>query len=395
MNIKKLVVNAGRPLVVYTAAVLAGTLLLFRHLGSITPGVSAAEQAQANFASNFQRIIDNPLYAPQTMLSWLVQKIGQGTPFGLRAPSALIGLAVLCSFYILLRQWFTLRIAALGTLLFACSSWFLHTARIGLPNILLMSIVILVMLAVRLKHTAHPKIVLLFLLIALAATVYIPGLVWFVAAGLFWQRKIIVHEIKAFHFSLSFLAVLFSLLLLSPLVLAFLKHPHLITAWLGLPNQVPSFGTMARNLLNIPVQLFVRGPRSPSLWLGRIPILDVFTSIMFLLGVYTYSLHLRLDQAQMIGGIFAIGVILIALAGPVNLTVLLPWIYVVAITGLAYFWQQWLSVFPRNPFARGIGNAFLIAVILLACGYHLLHYFIAWPRNTDTKQIFSTTIMNR
>lgn len=389
MSVKKLFGLAWRPVLAYSGALCAFAVLLFFRLQSLTPGVSQAEVVQTKFTGDFHHLIDSPLFLPHTSLEWLLHKVDLVNPYTIRFISALFGLAILIFYYMLLRHWFSMRVSIIGTTLFATSSWFLHTARLGLPNILLMSLVVFVLAAIQLKHSSRPRLALLFMLLAGNLLLYIPGMIWFLLAAIIWQRRRISREIRSFGFVSIALAVLVTAAMLSPLVWALIHQSNLWISWLGLPRQVADFGDLMHNFFVIPVHLLVRGPADPVMWLGRVPILDVFTAAMVILGLYTYLLHLRLDQAYLIGGILVIGVILVALGGPVTLAVLLPWIYVIATTGLAYLWQEWLSVFPRNPFARGIGHGLLIAAVITACSYQLLHYFVAWPHATQTKQVFS------
>jgi dolichyl-phosphate-mannose--protein O-mannosyl transferase len=138
----------------------------------------------------------------------------------------------------------------------------------------------------------------------------------------------------------------------------------------------------------VPMYVFARGEVSPAFTIGRLPLLDVGTSIFFVLGSYWYLFQSKLDRTKLltIGLIF--GLILAGLNGSSYLAFLLPFVYLVAIGGLALMLQQWFTVFPRNPLARGIGVGVMSLLIAVIGFYHLQSYFVAWPNTPATKQHF-------
>jgi len=118
------------------------------------------------------------------------------------------------------------------------------------------------------------------------------------------------------------------------------------------------------------------------------PILDAFTLLAAALGIYFYAKHSKAWRSRTIVMMFAIGVILVALGGPVGLSLLVPLLYVTAAAGLAYILHDWLKVFPNNPLARGLGISLVALLVGLSCIYNLRAYYVAWPHNPDTKATF-------
>ncbi|MBS0555230.1 MAG: hypothetical protein JSS47_22320 [Proteobacteria bacterium] len=146
--------------------------------------------------------------------------------------------------------------------------------------------------------------------------------------------------------------------------------------------------TLLKNFTDVFGHLFIGGPRKPDLWLGKAPILDVFTLAMFLIGLYFYVSHWRSSRSKLLGSLFLAGAILVALGGPVSLSLLVPLLYIVAATGITYLVKEWLQVFPLNPIARNIGLALVAIAVMMACAYNLRAYFIAWPHNRPTAAVF-------
>ncbi|HMH31117.1 MAG TPA: hypothetical protein VK534_01420, partial [Methylomirabilota bacterium] len=158
--------------------------------------------------------------------------------------------------------------------------------------------------------------------------------------------------------------------------------------WLGLPAQFPGLTTLAKQFVAVPVHLFIRGPQYPELWLGRAPVLDVFTLVACLVGIYFYATKWKSMRSRSLGVMFAISLILVGLGGAVGLSIVVPLLYVGVATGIAYLLHDWLKVFPNNPLARGLGIAIIAVAVSLSCVYNLRAYFIAWPHNSITKATF-------
>jgi hypothetical protein len=374
-------------LVAAGAIVVVVTLLWFR-LGTLTHGRSTLE-IPAVYHLSLHDIAHNPVNLPYRLGLYVLGKADIHSLWAVRSLSSLVGLCIAVAFFAILHRWHTNRMALFGTFLFVSSSWFLRVSRFGSPEVLLFSLLLLVLCGLWLRNNRSRLISVYLLACAGALLLYIPGMVWFVGAAIVWQRKLFTKEISEVNKALIFSAIVLFIILLLPLGWAIAHTPSLIRPILGLPDALPSPLQIGKNLFNVPLFLFVRGPKNPALWLGRLPILDIFTTAMFALGVYAYYIRRRLSQARFLLGILIISAVLITLGGPVTITILLPFIYIVVIAGIALMLQQWFTVFPRNPLARGIGVGLLSAAILLASFYQLNRYFVAWPNTPETRAAFS------
>lgn len=363
---------------------------LYWKLDSMLLGYNQAELDTYQQSLGLSGLLDNPLHAPLLLLLRGLLFIDPGNLLITRIASALFGLGVLAAFCWLLKRWHGNRVALIGTALFGLSAWFLHTARLGTPEVLMYGAFALTACGFWLKQSRKA--------IALAACfgltivlLYVPGMVWFITAGVIWQWKTIDQALKRHLVIVSFGGLaLFAAL--TPLVWAIYKDTSLLMPWLGLPNEWPNLITVAKNLLAIPYNLFVANNASAATWLGKAPILDVFSGAMFVVGCYVYLKRLRLSRTPLIITMLVVGIILAALGGPVSIGVIAPFVYLVAAAGAGYLLYQWFNVFPRNPIARGLGVFAFTVVLCLALAYHLNHYFIGWPQATATHE--SHTIQN-
>jgi hypothetical protein len=389
-RLRLLVGNNWRPALAAIGAVGLLIVMLWFRLGELPGGISEAEAVTREHLLRQDvgsgNILANPLYLPHSIALFILQQFGVTSLGAVRSISALIGLGTIIAFYLLVRKWHTNRMAVFGTLLFASSAWFLHIARYGSTDILFTILIIFLFAGVWLQHSRHRAALLSLLLFCGAMTLYIPGMIWFVALGAIWQRKRIAAELRGVSSGFIISWILLGLLLVAPLAWALTQDFSLWRPVLGLPDKLPAITEFLRNLATIPVRLFVQGPDDPAVWLGRLPLLDFFSSVMAIIGVYWYLRRIRLDRTIFIIAVFLIGSILMALDGPVRLAFLLPFVYLLVTAGLTFMLQQWFTVFPRNPIARTVGATLLSIGVLITVFYHVTHYYIAWPNTPATRE---------
>ena len=218
---------------------------------------------------------------------------------------------------------------------------------------------------------------------------YVPGMIWFIFFGLIWQWKAVDRVFKKHLLAVTGGAVLM-LAALAPLGFALYKHHDLIKPYLGLPAGWPTPWEMLRNLLEAPFHLLVRNSADPATWLGTAPILDVFTLVMFVLGIFLYLRQWRLARTPIFLFIFIVSLGLMTIGSTaITYTVIMPFVYIVAAGGLTYLLGEWFKVFPRNPIARGLGWGMMGIVVALACMYQVTHYFIGWPQASATHDVYT------
>jgi len=369
-------------------AALAG-LLLYK-LGSLTGGLSITEERTAAGIYGFHGIYNSPFYLPlnfvRSVVFFLFDSPGQTLT---RLPNVVFGGLTIVSFAWLIRLWHGNRTALFATLLFACAAWTLHVSRLASFDVLYLWVVPSLLLANALWHQNPTSKWLYYGNVALwGLMLYIPGIVWLILINLFWQRKLISQGWKHFNAWWQRLLYLLTGLVWLPLLVIGLLKADKPLMWLGLPAQFASPLELLRNLLAVPYHLFVRGPLYPELWLDRAPILDIFTLIVCIMGIYFYIQNRNAKRSKVLGSFFIIGVLLVAINGAVGISLLVPMLYIVAATGIAYLKREWLKVFPLNPFARTLGISLIVLAVILSCVYNLRAYYVAWPNNNVTIQTF-------
>jgi hypothetical protein len=372
-----------------TIAVLGGLgFLLFWQIGSLTDfKISPLEAETIASASSLRAILENSLYLPLKVLTYGLSFIPMDDAF-LRIASSIIGAITAIYFYIILRRLHTRRITAVGIILFVTASWFLQSARVITPVIMaLYSATALIFLSLWLPHVQYKKIAFVFAATVAASLVYTPGFLPLLVFLLIIKPKkflAVVRSVPVWVVVLS--AVLFAAMI-APLIYSLIFGTLSVRTYLGIPLVFEPIEWLKR-LLIIPAYLVARGPFQPGFNLGRLPILDVFTTVLTFLGAYSYYHQRRLSRTGLLVVLTLFACVMIALNGPLWLPLLMPVVYILAVMGIAILLQQWFTVFPRNPLARSIGIGVMCLALATVSVYHLTRYFVAWPNNSETKITF-------
>lgn len=382
------IINYWRPSLFGAIGLAAVGVLLSFKLATLVPAFSGPEIEARAASATVQSLQADPLYAPHKVVQLSFHYFDHHGPLAMRAAGSIIGMAVVIGFYYVMSRWYTRRTALLTTLLFATSAWFLHTVRLSTPDATFLLLFLFFVCGVWLQQSHRSRLAFIAAVLAALALFYIPGMIWFLIPAFIWQRRRIFEALGHVPVWQLIILLLVGAVVLAPLVLAFVRQPGLYKSWLGLPINWPGFTEMLRNLLSTPMQLIWRGPDDPVRWLGTLPLLDWFSVLMFIIGGYAHWLKLHLDRTWLFLYVAIVGIILVSLNGPVSLALIMPFVYIVVGSGVALLLQQWFTVFPRNPVAKGIGLTFMIIAVLGSSLYNLDHYFVAWPNAPETKAVF-------
>ena len=180
------------------------------------------------------------------------------------------------------------------------------------------------------------------------------------------------------------------LLLITPLILSMFVDSHQGLVLLGVDNLVDSIPTIILNIIDAVRSIFFVGMPGTPIGLGQLPMLDIFSVFMFLLGCYYFERRLSLKRSKLLFGGMAIGFIVCSLSefDLVRYSLLLPLVYIFISAGIHESISRWLAVFPRNPIARGVGVVVLAISIGFVGSYHLRKVFIARPGNPEIRSLY-------
>ncbi|HUD81728.1 MAG TPA: hypothetical protein VMR08_03865 [Patescibacteria group bacterium] len=381
-----LVKNWQKSAILAAVCAIAYGLVFFR---LNRPALLSSQELSTYIGSHFiKSIFHYPLNAPYNLVENLILRLHYSLVF-IRATSAIYAIIIILLLFYILKSWLGIIYAASGSVVFASSSWFLQAARFNSPNIMLLGFLAPVACGIWIKRAHNRSLAIAISGLAVGLVFYIPGLIWFILAGIISERKTLLRALKRCSVRLLILTVVLILIILSPLIWSFVQHPSTVRQFFAIPYDLHWYRGVLFNLIRIPGEIFWRGPFSPVHWLGRLPILNVFEAVMLLLGVLAFWQNRKLDRTRILLIGLLLGCWLVALNGPAELTVILPFLYVLIATGFVYVWELWRSVFPVNPFAKAAGALILTVAILFSCNYHTREYFVAWQNNADTKAVYT------
>lgn len=367
--------------------------LLWFQLGSLLPGLSLGESAlqarvSANEISLRNLVLENPIYLPFSFGLYILQLLSLDSAVAIRSIGAFFGLLSVVAVFFIVKRWHTLRVTLLTTLLYATSAGFLHTARLADERSVFLLLPVVFALALYARNIKKSWLQILLYMAGFILLLYVPGGIWFIVLLILWQRKRLVPYIKKLSVIPLILFSVLGIALVSLLAFAFALNPSQIYLWLGASTVIPSSGELVTNLLTTVSHLFIRGPADPVFWVGITPLLDALLVVLFLLGCYVGLFQRKLERTKVLFSTIGILVLLSVFGGPVTAFAVIPFMYIIAASGLALLLQQWFTVFPRNPFARSIGVGLIIVTVAFSVLYNAHRYYVVWPKTPQVHESF-------
>jgi 4-amino-4-deoxy-L-arabinose transferase-like glycosyltransferase len=376
------------------AVAALGALMGYR-LGNLTPGISEPELATYESANSLGEILDNPVNGPYKSTIYLVTRVFDNS-FGLRLTGAVIGALSVVLFFLLARKIFNTMTVLSVTIMFATSSLLLHTARLATGEVMLLSLLALICAGFFVRFGRRPRLAWLLASAVIGLSLYVPGMVFFVAVAAAWQFRRVRGSFEQLQHSYIAASSALLSIICAPIIISLIRDFSLWRSYLGLPATFEPMIEMARNSLQALISIFVITPADPVHWLGQQPILDVFCVVLLCLGLLGITKQYKLDRLWALLGIFVMSIVWIGVTGNQwAIIILLPFLYLIIATGLQQFMNQWLDVFPQNPIARTTGRILLLAAVVLSVNFQLQRYFVAWPHADATKAAFTQTLPNK
>jgi len=357
------------------------------HLGSQTVGLSTAE-VSARTGAKLINIFHNPLFAPYKILENILFRLSGGHIFALRLTSVIFSLAILVMFFYVLKIWFGKSIALLTVLLLALTPIYLVASRTATPIITYTLPIAFLFAYQMLKRNEENRFYWALLVVILALSFYIPGLIWiYLISSLFWGRNlfgIIKDNTLALNLGLGALFVI----LLSPLIYSFVINSDLLKSWLLIPGSWPQPQAFARDLAWTFSDLFIRLRAVDSLSVGRLALLNAVQIGLFIFGTYVMWVRLR-KQFFWLNSCLLIIIILSALNHRLAILMMaLPMIAFICGMGLRYLFVEWRQVFPKNPLAKGFAIFMMFGIISIHILYGIRYSLLAWPTTTEVRQSY-------
>jgi len=374
--------------IIYPVIFFIGLIVSVYYLSLIPVKASLSEIDFYYSTSSFSQIFSNPLSLPYKLAAYLLSELSPSIRV-VRALSIVVFGVSLFALYKILQRWHSHKIALFTSILFATNATVLAIARLGTPLVLLFSWSIVLSLLIWLQHGQSRKIAPLSLAVVGALLFYIPGAPYFYILLL----VLFANKYKAFFFSIQkstlYVGIIVGILAISPLLYRLTTDIAILREWLLIPTSI-NWGSIPLDILRVPSAFIYRAPIDPLINVGRLPIFDVATGGLFLLGLYSYYKNYKLERVRImiLSAFFAI---VLGALGQVTagFVIVIPFAYAVVAAGISLLLDQWYKVFPHNPFARSFGILAVVVMLSFSVYYQLNRFLIVWPQTPETRQEYS------
>jgi len=368
----------------YTIGYIVFGILLFALLllgvDQIPRGLTQAEMDSAVTSVNvnvFHPIATNVVDAPYHILQKASIHLLGLTPVAIKLPSIILGALTGVGIILMLQRWFRKNVALVTALIIVTSVGFLSLSRLGTPMIMTAFWTVLLLLgATRVLHSEKHRFAWkLFCFISIALLAYSPfgvyPLLVMVLAGIIHPH--VRHRLKQGKWWQHLIAIILTLLTLSPLIVAIIHTPSIGLQLLGiehiqefkLQDILSNILSNANNLFN-----FVQPTVGPLVT----PIFGIATTVLLLLGIMKLFTATYSARSYMLL-IWTIALAVILTVRPdMLLLVIVPSALVLAI-GIETLIRQWYDLFPRNPYARIAALIPLSILLVSIIGINMERYF--------------------
>lgn len=369
-------------------AILTLFLSIFSVLSNIPDKAAFDEHATANDSSSLQVIFDNPVNAPYKLATFGLTSFSPSIRL-VRAVSYIFYIGACIAMFYALRHWHTLQTSIITTAAFATNSVVLAVGRLGTTLITVMSFFIFSSMLLWQVHSKSNKFVPIVVLIALGSLLYTPGAIWFFCI----LSVVYFNRFRKLFSNVSRPAIFFGLavatILITPLIISFIKDTETLNQWLLIPSDL-KLADVPRAILRVPSAFIYRMPTEPLINVGRLPIFDISSGILFLIGLNAYRRKIKLDRTKVMIGSALLGIVVGALGElTISVILLLPFAYSIIAAGIEYVLDEWYTVFPRNPYARSFGLLLVTTVVLFSIYYQMTRFFVVWPQTPETRSVYN------
>lgn len=376
--------------IAFSLLAVAIGLYLFLFNDLVPPGMGPSEKQSVLVSAALKTtevpiaIVDLPYHILQKIS---VEFLGV-SPLGVRLPSLILGAATALFVTLILRRWFPGNVAVTAGLVVLTGSWFIGTARLGAPFIMVPFWTSLILLASThlSQESQRSKWWWLALIGASALSLYTPFMLYiFIAA---WVASLtqphlryIMRKVNPLHYVITTMLLI---ILIAPLVWGLYKDSSQIWPLLAIPQQLPSpaqfikdFASGVSNIIN---------PYNLKFGEVMTPLLDLATGLLLLTG----GIRLLRDFHAVRSHFILVWVaILIPIIGfnPNNLVALMVPAMLVIPIGIQLIIRYWYKLFPRNPYARVFGLlpiALLIITIVQFADHRYTYGMLYSPQERDT-----------
>lgn len=313
----------------------------------------------------------------------------------IKLPSLILALASAAGLLLLLRTWFRQNVAVITTLVVITTGQLLFIAQTGTPSIMyIFTSIWMLLAAMKLsRHARYSGVWILILAASTALSLYttLSGYAVIALASATLLHPHLRYLVRKLPKAQLFFAVLFALVMTTPLIYAIVLDPDLGKRLLGIPAVMPDLLANAAQLFN---QYF--NFTQPGTQLPIAPVYSLGTMILLSIGVVRLFATKYTARSYIITT-WVLLLLPILLLNPNYTTVTFVPVVLLIGLGVNALLSYWYRLFPRNPYARLAGLLPLTILIggLMFSGVDRYVYTYLYYPEARTQFTNDVTLLNQ
>ncbi|HEX5395100.1 MAG TPA: glycosyltransferase family 39 protein [Candidatus Saccharimonadales bacterium] len=380
--------TAGR-LLIAALLVTLFSFLLFWRLGTLTDGLSPAEYKSRQNNNGVEQIVRNGLDAPLNLLQYGYTSGLGSSNAALRLASVTAAVIIILFLFLMLRSLFGMTVGLLALLIVGATPWGILAARSAAPYVMMLWLIVPVACFVLMgRAKRRTEIWWLLLCIALAISLYTPGLVWFIAGAALFSARRFSAVTQRINSVFLIIGIAVAILALIPLAASLAVEPARIKHLMLIPPDWPGLSETLKSLGWAFIGLFWSIRSHIDIGIGQLPMFNILQSALLIFGIYALGSRMR-NITLALGAWLLLAVLLSGINNNPHLLLFgLPAAGVLVAAGLRLLYIEWRRVFPLNPFAYALAMSLIILVVGAHLFYSIRYTLVAWPRTPETKATY-------
>lgn len=313
------------------------------------------------------------------------------TPYAIKLPSIIVGLALGLLLILLLNRWFKSNVSLLASILVVLSTPFLFLAGNGTPLIMIVFWpTLLLWLGSKIQGEKRPKPMysLLFAVVMLFS-IFTPYMLYFAAFCLIFvflqpHLRFVIRSLPRLPFSIVSALIIAGV---TSLIINMVNQPEVISELLTAKDF--TFSQFFHNLANGLTPVFLWDGSLESVFMT--PLVGLPTLALALVGLFSTTMGFFASRNMIASLLFLFTLFITGFNPDAVIFLILPLAILVA-HGLKYLLEKWYGLFPENPYARIaaiIPLSLLFVAILLPS---LLQYVYGYRYNPSVAGQFSVEL---
>ena len=313
------------------------------------------------------------------------------TPYAIKLPSIIVGLALGLLLILLLNRWFKSNVSLLSSCLVVLSTPFLFLSGNGTPLIMIVFWpTLLLWLGSKIQGEKRPKPMYSFLFaIAMLFSIFTPYMIYFAAFCLLfvWLQphlRFVIKSLPRLPFSIVSALIIAGM---TTLIINIVNQPGILAELLS--SKGFEFGHFLRNISIGLTPVFLWDGSLESVFMT--PLIGLPSLALALVGLFSTTKGFFASRNMIASLLFVFTIIITGFNPDAIIFFILPLAILIA-HGLKYLLEKWYGLFPENPYARIaaiIPLSILFAAILIPS---LLQYVYGYRYNPSVAGQFTNEL---